>query len=80
MVARGHQGVKWMELLRIGENTLLLFFCTFESQYLLNLKANQSFAIQSGLLVPVSCAVGHHVRNSLLLCAQIHSEQGKILP
>lgn len=26
MVARGHQGVKWMELLRIGEYTLL-FFC-----------------------------------------------------
>lgn len=33
----------------------------------------------SGVLVSVTCAVGHHVRNSLLLCSQIHSEQGNIL-
>ena len=36
-----------------------------------------SFAIQSGILVPVTCAVRRHVRNSLLFRSQIHSEQGK---
>lgn len=39
-----------------------------------------SFAIRSGVLVPVSCAVWHHVGHSLLLCSQIHSEQGKVFP
>lgn len=34
-------------------------------------------AFQSGILVPVSCAVRHHVRNPLLFCSEIHPEQGE---
>lgn len=37
-----------------------------------------SFAIQSVFLVPVTSAIRHHVRHSLLLYSQIHSEKGEI--
>lgn len=37
-------------------------------------------ALQSGILVPVSCAVWHHVRNPLLFCSEIHPEQGECNP
>lgn len=36
-----------------------------------------SVAIQSGILVSVTCAVWHHVRNPLLFRSQIHPGQGE---
>lgn len=69
MVAKGSQGVKWMEILRIGEGLLVLLnlktsVCVKRAEMALVFLRLSS---QSGLLVPVTCVVRGNVRTALLL-------------